>query len=223
MFHCINHIAYSYPLLFTNRHYLILLFSFSLGLALFYAIATLLAQLIEPAEYSSDDGEIFGAILMVAGLLNAVIVGLIMDRTRAYRLILKMLLLGACASGIYFVLILQPNQLYPVAVSLGLTEFFLLPLLPISFGCVVECTYPIRAKWSTGLLLCIGNALGGVFICVLGYLTTLPLVLKSNVIITPASIFILCCFVMATLVLMMYKDPYRRLAADRSSVATSSD
>jgi MFS family permease len=208
--------------LFTNRHYLILLFSFSIGLALFSAITTLLYQLIEPTGYSSDDAGIFGAVIIIAGLLNALVVGVIMDRTHAYRLILKILLVGACASGIYFILILQPNKFYPLAVSIGLMGFFLLPLLPVSFECAVECTYPIRAEWSTGLLMCSGNVLGGVFIFVLGYLIKLAPVSNSGVIITPASIFILCCLVIAASVLMIYKGPYLRLAAESRAVTTSS-
>ncbi len=209
--------------LLTNCQYLILLFSFSIGLALFSAITTLLYQLIAPNGYSSTDAGILGAVIIIAGLLNALVVGVIMDRTHAYRLILKILLVGACASGIYFILILQPNKFYPLAVSIGLMGFFLLPLLPVSFECAVECTYPIRAEWSTGLLMCSGNVLGGVFIFVLGYLIKLAPVLNSGVIITPASIFILCCFVISSLVLMTYKGPYLRLEAERIAVTTSSN
>lgn len=202
--------------LITNRHYLILLFSFSIGLALFSAITTLLSQLIEPIGYSSDDAGTFGAILIIAGLLSALVVGFIMDRTHAYRIILKILLIGACASGIYFILILQPNKFYPLAVSIGLMGFFLLPILPVSFECGVECTHPIRGDWPTALLLCLGNVLGGIFIFFIGYLITLPPVSSSTIILTPASIFMLCCFLIATLALMMYNGPYLRLEAERT-------
>jgi len=207
--------------LLKNCQYLILLFSFSLGFALFNAIATLIYQLIQPFGYSSTDAGVFGAIIIISGIVNAIIAGIIMDRTHAYRLILKILLVGACASGIFFILILQPNKVYPLAISIGLIGFFLLPLLPVSFECAVECTYPIRAEWSTGLLLCVGNVLGGSFVFLLGYLVTLSPVSNSGVIVTPASIFILCCFVIATSVLLTYNGPYLRLEAERSAAATT--
>lgn len=206
-----------------NRHYLILLFSFSIGLALFCAITSLLAQLVEPTGYSSDDAGIFGAIIIIVGLISAFLVGLIMDRTHAYRLILKILLTGACASAIYFVLILQPNKFYPLAVSIGLMGLFLLPMLPVSFECAVECTYPIRAEWSTALLLCIGNVLGGVFILILGHLITLSPLTTSGIIITPASIFILCCFIIAAIVLYGYRGPYLRLESERQACQASTN
>lgn len=209
--------------LLTNRHYLILLFSFSLGLALFNAITTVLAQLIQPTGYSSNDAGVFGAVIIIAGLANALIAGFIMDRTHLYRPILKILLVGACASGIYFVLILQPNKYYPLVVSIGLMGFFLLPLLPVSFECAVECTYPIRSEWSTGLLLCVGNVLGGIFVFFLQYLITLAPVSNSGLIFTPASIFILCCLVIATLVLFTYNGPYLRLEAERGAITAFSN
>jgi hypothetical protein len=84
----------------------------------------------------------------------------------------------------------------------------------------VECTYPIRAEWSTGLLLCVGNILGGCFVFLLGYLVTLSPVSNSGVIMTPASIFILCCFVIAALVLLAYNGPYLRLESERSTTTT---
>jgi nitrate/nitrite transporter NarK len=208
--------------LLINRQYLIMLFSFSIGFALFNAITTLLDELIQPNGYSSTDAGIFGAIIIIAGLLHAFVIGFIMDRTHAYRLLLKVLLAGACVSGIYFILILQPNQFYPLAVSIGLMGFFLLPLLPVSFECAVECTYPIRAEWSTGLLLCTGNVLGGIFIYILGALINLAPLTNSGVIITPASIFILCSFVISALVLLTYKGPYLRFEAERRLISTTS-
>jgi MFS family permease len=178
--------------------------------------------LIQPSGYTSEDAGIYGAAIVLAGLVNAFIVGLIMDKTHAYRLILKILLIGACGSAVFFVIILQPNKFYPLAVAIGLLGFFLLPLLPVTFECAVECTYPIRAEWSTGLLNCAGNVLGGIFTFLLGYLITLEKQYKPGQIFTPASIFILCSFVISAASLFTYRGPYLRLEAERQAVSTSS-
>jgi hypothetical protein len=204
--------------LLTNRHYLILLFGFSLGYAILIALTTELDELIETIGYNSTDAGIFGAIFIITGLINVCIAGVIMDRTHAYHLILKILLVGALVSGIYFILILQPNQFYPLAVSIGLIGFFLLPLLPVTFECAVECTYPIRAEWSTGLLLCTGSVLGGILTFVLEALMKLAPVSNSGLLVTPTSIFILCCFVVATFVMVFYNGPYLRLEAEREAI-----
>lgn len=145
-----------------------------------------------------------------------------MDKTHAYRLILKILLIGACLSSVFFIIILRPNQFYPLAISIGLMGFFLLPLLPVSFECAVECTYPIRAEWSTGLLMCIGNILGGIFIFILGYLIKLDQTYKNGQIFTPASIFMLCFFLISASALFTYKGPYLRLDAEKKASNISS-
>ncbi|UJR11609.1 hypothetical protein I4U23_015791 [Adineta vaga] len=212
--------------LLKNRHYLILLFSFSLGLAFFNAMIALLYQIIQPTGYSSNDAGIYGAIIMISGLFSTFLVGILMDRTHAYRSILKILSIGACASSIYFILVLQPNQYYPLAVSIGLMGFFLLPLLPVAFECALECTYPISAEWSTGLLMCMGNLLGGIFIYILDALIKCNPISKSPLIFTPTSLFILCCCVISTIVLLFYRGPYLRLEDElrvyvRSSSETS--
>ena len=209
------HLKEDFIQLMKNRHYLILLFGFSLGLAAFNSLTTLLAQLIAPTGYSSDQAGILGATVIVAGLLNAFIVGIIMDKTHAYRLILKVLLLGACGAGIFFVFALRPDRFVPLTISIGLMGFFLLPLLPVSFECAVECTYPIRAEWSTGFLLCTGNILGGIFIFVLQYLIKLNPTYKSDQMITPSSIFLLCLFLVSAVALFLFRGPYLRLEAEK--------
>jgi predicted MFS family arabinose efflux permease len=206
--------------LMKNIHYLTLLFGFSLGLAVFNSLTTLLYQLIEPSGYTSDDAGMFGAIIIVSGLLNAFIAGVIMDKTHAYRIILKTLLVGACASGIFFVIILRPNEKAGVAAAIGLMGFFLLPLLPVSFECAVECTYPIRAEWSTGLLMCVGNTLGGIFIFVVQYLITLAPKYKPGQIFTPAAIFMLSIYILSVIALLIYRGPYLRLEAEKQARST---
>ncbi|CAF1272919.1 unnamed protein product [Rotaria magnacalcarata] len=208
--------------LMKNRQYLILLFGFSIGLALFNAITTLLEQLIEPQGYSSENAGIFGAIIIIAGLFNAFLAGFIMDKTHSYRLILKILLIGACGSAIFFILILQPNKFYPLAASIGLMGFFLLPLLPVSFECALESTYPIRPEWSTGLLMCFGNIIGGVFIFFIGYLIKLDSQYKHQHIFRPSTIFILCSFIISSLTLFIYKGSYLRLEAEKQTIQKSS-
>ena len=205
--------------LLTNRHYLALLIGFSIGLGIANSFITLLYQLIQPSGYSSTNAGIFSAIFLVTGIFSSILIGVILARTRAYRLILKLLLLGACASAAYFIIILRPNMQYPLAVSIGLMGFFLLPLLPVCFECAAECTYPVHAEWSTGLLQCLGNVLGGIFVIVHGDLIKLAPVYKPDDILTPASIFIVCTFAVSAVALLIYNGPYLRLQVEHEATA----
>lgn len=210
------HIRQDLRQLLSNKNYLLLLFGFSLGLALINAITSLLYQLIEPFGYSSNNAGIFGALILVTGLFNAFISGFIMDRTHAYRKILKSLLICASLAVIFFVIVLRQNQLYLLGISIGLMGFFLLPLLPVSFECAVECTYPLSPEWSTGFLMCTGSILGGGFIFLLGYLVKLDPIVQSTIVLTPASLFILCTFLLSALSLFLYQGPYLRLEAEKN-------
>ena len=209
------HLKDDFIKLIQNFHYWTLLVGFSLGLAMFNALITLLAQIISPSGYTSDDAGIFGAVVVIAGLFNAFLAGVIMDKTHAYKLILKILLVGAFLSEVFFVIILRPNQYYPLAVSIGLMGFFLLPLLPVSFECAVECTYPISAELSTGFLLCVGNVLGVIFVFVDEYLIKLAPKYEHDQVLTPASIFLLCIGLVSGVALMTYRGPYLRLQSEK--------
>ncbi|CAF1291911.1 unnamed protein product [Didymodactylos carnosus] len=203
--------------LLKNKDYLILLFSFSIGLGLFSAITTLLEQIIEPCGYTSNDAGVFGAIIVVVGLIGAGLIGVIMDKTHYYRLILKLLVVLACCSGIYFILVLRPNMYYPLAVSFGLLGLFLLPLLPVVFECSIECTFPIEENYSNGILMCSGNVLGGICIFILDYLIN-P---TYTTVFTSSSIFLFCLFICAMVVLLFYNGPYLRIEAEQRQLEVS--
>lgn len=211
------HLKEDFIHLLKNIHYIILLIGFSLGLAIFNALTTLLYQILKPSDYTSNDAGIFGAIIIVSGLINAFLAGVIMDKTHQYQRILKCLLIGSSGSIIYFVIILRPNEYFPLAVSIGLMGFFLLPLLPVSFECAVECTYPIRSEWSTGILLCLGNFLGGIFIYILQYLLSLNEKYQSRLLLPPSSIFLLISFLLSSFFLFIYRGPYLRLQAEKQT------
>ncbi|CAF1548078.1 unnamed protein product [Didymodactylos carnosus] len=202
--------------LLKNKQFLMLLFSFSIGLGLFSAITTLLEEIIRPCGYTTSDAGIFGAIIIVAGLIGAGIAGVLMDKTHSYRLILKILIVLAFCSGIYFLLILRPNMYYPLAVSFGLMGLFLLPLLPVVFECSIECTFPINEACSNGILMCSGNILGGIFIFILDALIKKHL--KYTTIFTSSSIFIFCLFICTTIVLLFYNGPYLRREAEQQKL-----
>ena len=74
-----------------------LLVGFGLGLAVFNALLTVLAQLIQPLygntasdiNQASDDAGMYGGVLICAGLVGAAVTGPILDQTHWYRSFLK--------------------------------------------------------------------------------------------------------------------------------------
>ncbi|CAF3764307.1 unnamed protein product [Rotaria socialis] len=122
---------------------------------------------------------------------------------------------GACNSILFFIVILRSSMFYPLAISCGFMGLFLLPLLPVVFEYAVECTYPVNATWSTGLLLSVSNVLGGIFVFILeGLIKRNVPEYTPGVVVTSAATFILCVMIIGALPLLFYYVPYLRLHSE---------
>eukprot|EP01031_Cornospumella_fuschlensis_P030857 gene30857-37289_t len=117
--------------LYSNRHYVQLFCAFSLGVGFFYTLLTLLNQLIRPHGYSNDDAGTFGSVFIVFGLVGAALTGYVMERTKAYRTILKVEGLASVFSAIFLLGMLYKDNFAGILVAFSILGFFALPLLPV--------------------------------------------------------------------------------------------
>lgn len=67
-----------------NRHFVVLLLTFGIGLGLFNAITTLTEELIAPLCYTDDDASLFTGLLLGCGLISAGVVGVYLDKSHNY-------------------------------------------------------------------------------------------------------------------------------------------
>jgi FLVCR family MFS transporter 7 len=139
-------------LLLHNRDYCILFVVFSIGVGFFNAILTLLNQIIDPFGYSNDDAGTFGAVFILFGLIGAGIVGKVMEKTKAYKTILRVGIVAACVATCFLLLMLYSNNFWPLALSWALLGCCVLPLLPVMMENCAECTYPVPEEVSMGIL-----------------------------------------------------------------------
>ena len=98
---------------------------------------------------------------------------------------------------------------------------FLVPLLPVSLQCAVECTFPISEEASASLLILAGNlgGLGFTFVCqelVRQELAHLPPPLMPK-----AQAFVLAAIGAAVLAFLSFQGGYKRLDLDRDAVAVA--
>eukprot|EP01051_Picozoa_sp_SAG22_P021444 SAG22_NODE_4732_length_1179_cov_1.625926_1_plen_182_part_01 len=145
-----------------------LLLGFGLGLAVFNALLTLIAQLIRPLygstsadlSQATQDAGLYGGVLIGAGLVGAAIVGPVLDHTHAYRTILKAGFLAALAGLGLMLSQLRPGNTAWLATGFGAMGFVMMPLLPTALEAAVEVSYPVPEEFSASLLMLAGN-LGG--------------------------------------------------------------
>ena len=109
------------------------------------------------------------------------------------------------------------------AASWAVAGAFLVPLLPVSLQCAVECTFPISEEASASLLILAGNlgGLGFTFVCqelVRQELAHLP---PAPPLMPKAQAFVLAAIGAAVLAFLSFHGPYKRLDHDRDAVAVA--
>lgn len=135
-----------------NRSYMFLLNAYGINVGIFYAISTLLNQII--LQYypgaSADAGRI-GLVIVVAGMVGSVVCGIILDRYHKFKE--TTLVVYACSLlGMIAYTFTLSRGIYVVYVVSALLGFFMTGLLPVGFELAAELTYPEPEGTSAGLL-----------------------------------------------------------------------
>jgi len=85
----LNRLGKDFALLLQNRNFNLLLFAFTVGLAIFNAMLTCINQWLSPYGYTNDQAGLAGGVLIMAGLVGAGITAVAVDTYHCYREVLK--------------------------------------------------------------------------------------------------------------------------------------
>jgi len=203
-----------------------LLVGFGLGLAVFNALLTVLAQLIQPLygntasdiNQASDDAGMYGGVLICAGLVGAAVTGPILDQTHWYRSFLKGGFVMATSGLLFMLLQLSPNNQTMITIGMGVMGLSMMPLLPIALETAVECTYPVPEEMSATLLMLVGNLFGLGFTYLMQYLISLQPKYHANgnnAMFTYAGYLLLIVVGFSGCVIATFKGKYKRLEAEK--------
>ncbi|XP_022919006.1 uncharacterized MFS-type transporter C09D4.1-like [Onthophagus taurus] len=142
-----------------NRNFVLLLLSYGINVGIFYAISTLLNQIILRyyPDNGTDAGQI-GVLIVFAGMLGSVLCGVVLDKTRKYKETTLAVYILSLIAMIIFTFTLEIGIII-VYITSALLGFFMTGLLPVGFELASELTYPEPEGTSAGLL----NAAAQVF------------------------------------------------------------
>lgn len=200
-----------------NGNFRVLAFGFGVGLGIFNAFLTLIAQILRPCGYESGTAGVAGAVLIGCGLVGAAIVGPVLEATKAYVPLLKGGIV-ACLAGVLFTLLcLTPGKQGLLIAAFAVMGFCMLPLLPLVLENAAEMAYPIPEEGAAAVLMNIGQIAG--ITCTLIIQHTIPP--TCDTVFKPSSIFVFCVLVMAASVIMFFKPEYKRQAAEASHRETT--
>lgn len=139
--------------LFGNRNFILLLTTYGLNVGVFYAISTILNQLIELRFPGHEvDAGIMGLIITLSGVFGSVTCGLILDQTHKFKGTTLIVYIFSLMGMIAFALALQLPTIIPLFLVSAVLGFFMTGYLPIGFEFAAELSYPNPEGSSAGLL-----------------------------------------------------------------------
>ncbi|XP_031785425.1 uncharacterized MFS-type transporter C09D4.1 isoform X1 [Nasonia vitripennis] len=155
----------------TNTGYLLLLLSYAINVGIFYAISTLLNQIILKhfPGHGMDAGRI-GLTIVCAGMLGSVVCGVVLDKTHKFKETTLGVYVFSFLGMILFSFTLDLQKIVVVYVTAGLLGFFMTGYLPVGFEFAAELTYPEPEGTAAGLLNAMVQVFGIAFTTFYGYL-----------------------------------------------------
>ncbi|PAV67718.1 hypothetical protein WR25_04230 [Diploscapter pachys] len=139
--------------LMTSKDFLLLFITYGINTGVFYAVSTLLAQIV--LEFYPNEGETVGQIglvIVVAGMAGSVVGGYCLDRFKKFKLITLIVYLCSFLAMLAFTLTLDLGSIAIVFANSLLLGFFMTGFLPIGFEFAAEITYPAAEGTMSGLL-----------------------------------------------------------------------
>ncbi|XP_024935716.1 feline leukemia virus subgroup C receptor-related protein 2 isoform X2 [Cephus cinctus] len=153
--------------LLCNRSYLALCNSFGIIIGILNAVSTLLnpMYLIHFKNGEAEAGQI-GLAIVITGMFGAIIFGVILDKTKKFKLTITIVYFGATAFLIMFSIFLLLEIKWMVYVSSIVFGFFVSGYFSVGYEVCAEFTYPINEGMSTAILNITNQIYGMIFVLI---------------------------------------------------------
>ncbi|XP_066533076.1 heme transporter FLVCR2 isoform X2 [Hoplias malabaricus] len=200
--------------LLRNRAFILLIISYGLNVGCFYAVGTLLNQMIiKHYEGEEVNAGRIGLTIVIAGMVGSLICGIWLDKTKTYKQTTLVVYVMSLVGMVVFAFTLGWVQLWVVFITAGALGFFMTGYLPLGFEFAVELTYPESEGMSSGLLNCSAQVFGIIFTICQGNIIDSFGTLAGNL--------FLCAFlVIGTILTALIKSDLRRQRANQIATTT---
>lgn len=139
--------------LVTSRNFALLFVTYGINTGVFYAVSTLLAQMVLPF-YPTESVAIgqIGVVIVVAGMIGSVVGGFLLDKFKRFKLTTLLDYLFSFLAMLTFTFTLDLGSLVVVFANAFVLGFFMTGYLAIGFEFAAEITFP-AAEGTTSALL----------------------------------------------------------------------
>ncbi|XP_022079069.1 feline leukemia virus subgroup C receptor-related protein 2-like isoform X2 [Acanthaster planci] len=199
----------SLRILCKNTGFVLLVITYGINVGSFYAISTLLNQLIlSEFEGLEAMAGIIGMTIVLTGLLGSAVTGVWLDRTRTYRGTTVVVYILSLLGLIGFTFTLKLGNIWIVFAISAFLGFFMTGYLPLGFEFAAELTHPEPEGTSSGMLNASAQLFGIIFTMIMGTLLT-------NLGTVAANLFLCGAVLVGCILTMFIKSDLRRQQAER--------
>lgn len=193
--------------LLSDVNFVLLMASYGMNVGVFYAISTVLNQMIAPTWPNANTlvGRL-GLLMIISGMFGSVVSGLILDKTRLYRLVNATLYLMSLVSMVIFALTLEWHTSLTLHLAVILLGYFMTGYLFIGYEMSNEITWPRPESVTAGLL----NMSAQIFGVILTFVGSKIVDSQGNL---TANIFFIVSLSIGLIVTLMIRTQLKRLSA----------
>ncbi|KAG5895664.1 hypothetical protein JTB14_008673 [Gonioctena quinquepunctata] len=156
---------------FRNRGLMIHMVAYSINIAVFSAIGTLLTQFIlQYFEGDNEDAGRMGFVMVMTGTLAIFLFGIIMDKTRKYKEIALYTYLLSTLSIVMLMYSLKYRSKFWTYVSCAIVGVFANGYMPIGFELATELTFPAEETTTAGIIVAVAQIISVIFTVAEGYI-----------------------------------------------------
>ena len=143
--------------LFRDVQFLKLMLCYALMNAIFGNVATLIGELTEKYDFKASQRGIFGMLYLVGGVIGANLMGYVLARTKAYKLLSALIPLTTIGTIAIFYFTMQLKTFAVTWIASFLIGSTILPAIPICYEFAAEITFPVGEASSSGTMMLWGQ------------------------------------------------------------------
>lgn len=238
----IKEYAHSIVRLLKSGPFVLLVLSYGLNVGVYYALSTLLSQIIKPTFLDGDfeyedtfiaslDTKIgqMGTFMVVAGLVGSILGGIVLDAFKKFKLTTVWCYMFTLVFMVAFTWMVNKEVLWVDYVFIAALGFFMTGYLPIGFEFGAELTYPESEATSSGLLNCSAQIFG--FAATIGCQTVIEYFTPSSETASDAeriegqvaggwyaNLTMIVCLIVGLALTFMITEDLRRHAAEHAEI-----
>jgi MFS family permease len=142
-----------------------LLFSFGTVNGSFNIYGSLLDNIMDCYDYTTDQVSYLAAVMMLAGIISAALFGLYIERTYKYHFLFRILAVLGLVVCVSFPLLVATIHVFPLTLLMtAVMGVVFIPFMPLSFDYGCDILFPAGEAQITGCLMASGNLVGVIFV-----------------------------------------------------------